>query len=258
MAKKKLAVKTVNQRLWDKEIQRIKRFMKRAEKRGYLFNYDLPERPTRVTKKQLDLIRSVRPDTLYASADYIADYETGEVISGLEGRRLERHRAAVKAAETRRARTGRTGRTGGLSQGLKAATQERLSHIAVTNVRSLIRSLFGNPEITGRPDDFRGSDKSDKVGRLEAISYISEMENILNRAIAEFGEEAVGQAIIDAPEEALEQIIDGMAVLTYRGEFASVLGDFATVIKGTPLSMLERQNMEKDLERVGAGFEEPI
>lgn len=232
--------------------------MKRAEKRGYLFNYDLPERPTRVTKKQLDLIRSVRPDTLYASADYIADYETGEVISGLEGRRLERHRAAVKAAETRRARTGRTGRTGGLSQGLKAATQERLSHIAVTNVRSLIRSLFGNPEITGRPDDFRGSDKSDKVGRLEAISYISEMENILNRAIAEFGEEAVGQAIIDAPEEALEQIIDGMAVLTYRGEFASVLGDFATVIKGTPLSMLERQNMEKDLERVGAGFEEPI
>ena len=252
MAKKNL---TVNQQLWDKELRRIKRFMKRAEKRGYLFNYDLPERPSRVTKKQLDLIRSIRPDTLYASADYIADYETGEVISGLEGRRLERHRAAVKAAETRQARRVRIG---GLSQGLKAATQERLCHIAVGNVRSLIRSLFGHPDITGRPDEFRGSDKSDKVGRLEAISYISEMENILNRAIAEFGEVAVGQAIIDAPEEALEQIIDGMATLTYRGDFALVLGDFATVIKGTPLSMLERQNMEKDLERVGAGFEEPV
>ena len=227
--------------------------MKRAEKRGYLFNYDLPERPTRVTKKQLDLIRSVRPDTLYASADYIADYETGEVISGLEGRRLERHRAAVKAAETRQARRARIG---GLSQGLKVATQERLCHIAVVNIRSLIRSLFGRPEVTSRPDVYYGETKNDKAGKIAVIEYISEIEAILNRAIAERGEVAVGQAIIDAPEDKLESLVDSLAILPYHKDYIRVTGEFAEVLKGSPLSVIERQRMEADFEKTGS-WEEP-
>ena len=92
MAKRKL---TVNQQQWKKEVYRLKQFIRRAEKRGFTFDDIIPETPKRITKKQLNLIKSLTPNVLYSRSQY-TDPQTGESMTGTEGRRLERSRAALK------------------------------------------------------------------------------------------------------------------------------------------------------------------
>ena len=92
MARKKL---TVNQQQWKKEVNRLKQFIRRAEKRGFTFDDIIPETPKRVTKKQLNLIKSLKPNVLYSKAQY-TDPQTGQSMTGTEGRHLERSRSALK------------------------------------------------------------------------------------------------------------------------------------------------------------------
>lgn len=66
--KKKL---TPNQQEWKKEIGRIKRFISQKEKEGFRFDFSIPETPERITKKKLELIKSVKPSYLYEHGRYI-------------------------------------------------------------------------------------------------------------------------------------------------------------------------------------------
>lgn len=99
-AKKKPAKKrqkmTPNQAEFAKQQQRIRRFIKSAEKRGYSFPANaVPERPTRVTKREIARITAIKPETLYEQATFI--YE-GSTFTGTEGRKIERSLAAQKGA----------------------------------------------------------------------------------------------------------------------------------------------------------------
>ena len=99
-AKKKNTTKrqrmTPNQAAFAKQQQRIKRFIKSAEKRGYIFPVNaVPERPARVTKRDISRITAIKPETLYKQATFI--YE-GSTFSGTEGRMIERSLAAQKGA----------------------------------------------------------------------------------------------------------------------------------------------------------------
>lgn len=99
-AKKKPAKKrqkmTPNQVAFSKQQQRIRRFIKSAEKRGYSFPANaVPERPARVTKRDIARITAIKPETLYEQATYV--YE-GSTFTGTEGRMIERSLAAQKGA----------------------------------------------------------------------------------------------------------------------------------------------------------------
>ena len=99
-AKKKPAKKrqkmTPNQAAFSKQQQRIRRFIKSAEKRGYSFPANaVPERPARVTKRGIARITAIKPETLYEQATFI--YE-GSTFTGTEGRMIERSLAAQKGA----------------------------------------------------------------------------------------------------------------------------------------------------------------
>ena len=99
-AKKKPAKKrqkmTPNQAAFAKQQQRIRRFIKSAEKRGYSFPANVvPERPARVTKRDIARITAIKPETLYEQATYV--YE-GSTFTGTEGRTIERSLAAQKGA----------------------------------------------------------------------------------------------------------------------------------------------------------------
>ena len=99
-AKKKPAKKrqkmTPNQAAFAKQQQRIRRFIKSAEKRGYSFPANtVPERPARVTKRDIARITAIKPETLYEQATFI--YE-GSTFTGTEGRMIERSLAAQKGA----------------------------------------------------------------------------------------------------------------------------------------------------------------
>lgn len=93
---------TKNQQLWEKETKRIKQFINRAEKRGYRFEKNIiPDRPKRVTKKQLDILKNLNKNTLYKYAEFLDD-DTGKIVSGEEGRQIERSRSSKKAWDTRK------------------------------------------------------------------------------------------------------------------------------------------------------------
>ena len=99
-AKKKPAKKrqkmTPNQAAFAKQQQRIRRFIKTAEKRGYSFPANVvPDRPARVTKRDIARITAIKPETLYEQATFI--YE-GFTFTGTEGRMIERTLAAQKGA----------------------------------------------------------------------------------------------------------------------------------------------------------------
>lgn len=82
-----------------KQIKRLEKAARRAEKRGYKF--DLPFRKTksgqektRYTKKEVEWLKSLKTKDLY-------QYSTYDGKSGVERRAEERREASKKAAETR-------------------------------------------------------------------------------------------------------------------------------------------------------------
>lgn len=94
MAKKKKL--TENQKAYNKELKRIRSFIKRATKRGFLFPTDIiPEKPARITKQAIQKVKKITSKALYEVGQYF-DKATQELISGTEGRKLERSRAAYK------------------------------------------------------------------------------------------------------------------------------------------------------------------
>lgn len=86
---------------WQKELRRIKRFIKSATKRGFIFTDINIQEPKKITKASVNKLKKMNPKNLYKKAIYITQ-DTGEIISGTAGRALERKRASAKAAETRR------------------------------------------------------------------------------------------------------------------------------------------------------------
>lgn len=99
-----------------KELKRIRQFVKKANERGYIFfdnkvkkdgsvpatasYFDLPNSVKNPTKVTVNRLKKITKEYLYERAIYV-DPETGSVHSGIEGRRIERSRAAKKGAETR-------------------------------------------------------------------------------------------------------------------------------------------------------------
>lgn len=97
MAKRKL---TPNQVAAQKEIARIKRFIRRAEKRGFIFEPIDLSLPARITKKKIEQLKAIKPNYLYNRSKYY-DALKGKYIKGTERRTQERKKAAKKAANTR-------------------------------------------------------------------------------------------------------------------------------------------------------------
>lgn len=104
---------TPTQKAYYKERRRIQSFIRRAEKRGYIFDAGiLPEIPKKITAASVRRLKALTPKELYKKSRVVIE-ETGEIISGTHARNIERSISAQKAAHTRRTRTTRTDRTSG-------------------------------------------------------------------------------------------------------------------------------------------------
>ena len=89
---------------WRREANRILRNAERVEARGYTVNYDkLDLKPPKVySQRSVDRLHKIRGDEFYNYLTYRTD--TGEVVHGVVGRRMERSKAARKAAATAKAK----------------------------------------------------------------------------------------------------------------------------------------------------------
>lgn len=100
MARKNNTSETL--KAYNKERARISRQIKRMEQRGYLLPENvLPPRPKRITKSSVARLAKIKTPDLYTKSRYV-DQETGEILTGEGGRKLERSTAAKRAAQTRK------------------------------------------------------------------------------------------------------------------------------------------------------------
>ena len=87
---------------YNKERNRIKRFIRSAEKRGYVFEPNLiPPRPKTITSGSIRRLSKIRPAQLYKKA-YAISAVTGQPITVEQRKREIREEATRKAWETRR------------------------------------------------------------------------------------------------------------------------------------------------------------
>lgn len=107
MAKKTKKRQTAEQqainKAYGKERNRIRSFVRRAEKRGYSFPESIiPTIPKRKTEASVRKLKKLTKDVLYSKATYGGEVTFGEIVSGKEGLKLERQIRAKKASETRK------------------------------------------------------------------------------------------------------------------------------------------------------------
>lgn len=89
---------------YNKERNRIKRFIRNAEKRGYVFEPNLiPPKPKTITSGSVRRLSKIRPAQLYNKA-YAISSVTGQPITVEQRKREIREEASRKAWETRRRR----------------------------------------------------------------------------------------------------------------------------------------------------------
>lgn len=101
MAKQKKQL-TPTQQAFMKQYNRIMRAVKRAEKKGYIFDAGkLPQIPKRVTQRSVSKLEKIKPIDLRKKAQKYVP-ETNEIISGKIAIKLEKQQAKEKAKETRR------------------------------------------------------------------------------------------------------------------------------------------------------------
>lgn len=87
---------------YNKERNRIKRFIRNAEKRGYVFEPNLiPPEPKIITSGSIRRLSKIRPAQLYNKA-YAISAVTGQPITVEQRKREIREEASRKAWETRR------------------------------------------------------------------------------------------------------------------------------------------------------------
>lgn len=87
---------------YNKERNRIKRFIRNAEKKGYVFEPNLiPPKPKTITSGSVRRLSKIRPAQLYNKA-YAISAVTGQPITVEQRKREIRQEASRKAWETRR------------------------------------------------------------------------------------------------------------------------------------------------------------
>lgn len=102
-ANKQSAKQQAINKAYAKERNRLKSFVRRAEKRGYSFPDTLiPSIPKRKTEASIRKLKKLTKDVLYSKATYGGEATFGEIVSGKAGLNLERKARAKKARETRK------------------------------------------------------------------------------------------------------------------------------------------------------------
>lgn len=100
MAKKRTLSPT--ERAYSAQVKRIKNFIRRAEKRGYIFNENtLPTKPKRITQASVRRLQRLTPQQLYKKAQYSGQLSEGKTVSAQAGLQLEKHARIEKAKRTR-------------------------------------------------------------------------------------------------------------------------------------------------------------
>lgn len=189
-AKKQSAKQQAINKAYAKERNRLKSFVRRAEKRGYSFPDTLiPSIPKRKTEASIRKLKKLTKDVLYSKATYGGEATFGEIVSGKEGLNLERKSRAKKASETRKANKEAEQRFWTSTDGTKVPVTDVPALAYAQAVNDLVDKL---KEIISTMDVYYYTSVTGKRVRRKP-----EVAEIANRALNE---------ILSALDEVLEEV----------------------------------------------------
>ena len=200
MGKKRRQTKrklTANQQEWEYQIKNLKRRIKALEKYAYV-NFDIPQRPERVTKKDIARIKGIRRNELLQYA-YDTDILTGEITQ------------YVPPKPKRRARKAASEELEPLpypSSSEPVAIEDKL----LSEVEFLIANYAGNPKYPALTERTRAqltsvlAERVEEVGR-KAVSEALERE--YNR------EGVVMAALSESKSNVAQELVNKFAKIVY-------------------------------------------
>lgn len=240
-AKKKPAKKrqkmTPNQAAFAKQQKRIRRFIKSAEKRGYSFPANVvPDRPARVTKRDIARITAIKPKTLYEKATFI--YE-GSTFTGTEGRMIERSLAAQKGALHKREKDPRYHTQPGMPPAEATDVADRVKE-------ALDRFNRGKSEYEKVMEEINGWEPSVYWNAWFSelrTQQVNQMERMISAAVENNGFVQAMKAI-GAQPEAFHYAANVIMYDSKQDAIANSLVALAEILKSTALTADELADLE--------------
>lgn len=211
--------------LYKNEIKRIKRFISRAEKRGYSFNFKEPVPPKRIRKESVERLKRITSEKLYANAEYKGALSDYYIVSGLQGRKLERSASAKKGAETRK----------------RKAEQKEKEDVKIPTYDFINEIIFRINEL---PD---GRWVSYQV-YLDFTSHKKYLISLINDRADIASQYNTTDKYIKYLKDNEDRIIHNLEIIMRDSNESSIIGAFnelAEILKGSALSFEEAELIEE-------------
>lgn len=240
-AKKKL---TPNQQAFEKQRKRISRFVKAAEKRGYKFPDNIvPERPARVTKRDIGRITAIKPETLYEQATYVYD---GSTFTGTEGRMIERSLAAQKGALHKREKDPRYHTQHGLPPAEATDVADRLGEVIDRIADTGYKINQGTAAYNAAQheiDSWSGSPYWNEWFTQKRYEQVEQMQRMIQSSIRTYGFGGAMKAIGSHAEE-FARAVDIICYDSNQERIRAAFNTLAEILKGSALTAEEGADME--------------
>ena len=201
MAKRRKGTQTPKKR---QQLSRVRRFISRAEKRGYRFPEELKKELAGMSTQRL---KRLTPEKLYKMATAISE-ETGKVVSGTTRRKEARREAAKKAAETRRFKRDlpRQGeiiwtKINNLIDSYNTAGAQYMRDLLAQEVRK-----FGKKAVL----QALAESGEEAISAAETIIYYQDTANTISRAFRNLGELIRSYAPTEAESREMGKAIDAL------------------------------------------------
>lgn len=240
---------------FQRERNRIRRQIKRMLERGYTISIDLPKVPKKITAGSVRKLKRITTEKLYKTG-YYSYYENGELkmVSGLQGRKMERQRAAKSASITRARRKAERISAQKVAQRKAEEFAERWERDR-ENIDRLFADenyalQFTKLQITKRKFEDVLSDKA-----LSWPKTVDKIRNELQQAIETEGEDTVYQRLADNPT-----VLDSLEETFYKeGDHINpkAFNSLTETIKGKALSAEEQRESQERFENDLANHFDP-
>lgn len=210
-----------------KNRRRIKQFIQRAEKRGYVVPEGMiPEVNLKPTEEDVARLKSMTPNELYKKI-YGVDSSTGEVIPGEVERTNRRKESARKAAETRKLLKE--------TKDIEKTLPPKLGELVLDNVERLL-SQFDVSHFRSISSRIAHYDNNNKI------------KTLLDEAIASEGRTAVGERLFFTGAELVYSTVMTVQYDSDQGNVDVAVAAFASWVVGGPLTAEQAQSIGESYE----------
>ena len=171
---------TVNQQEWKKEEARAKRLIKKYEKQGFVFDFEIPKKPKRITKQALEeLKRETRATKILSKGVRVVDQVTGETETARQA--VQKKRSAASKAAWERRKWIEIGPGGGDDGGGGGGLEP-------PGITDVVLGIF-----YGLCDHWEASQRNRRI-----LKNVSDLRSAVDSYIQTYGKDAVAKAIEDA------------------------------------------------------------